>query len=144
MESQATCGLKRKAWLLSHSQATKTLLGMLAGGDLFPLELGDRIRQNMPMAVPVLLTQEPPYALSCQMMKIFCFLPSLGLPILAEITWMQSKPSARNVSKLAANGGLQIQQAAAFFESKEALSTFSLTGDSWGSISALVILLLKG
>lgn len=57
----------------------KTLLGMLAGGDLFPLGAGGiGIRQNMPMAVPVLLTQEP-HALSCQMMKIFCFLPSLGL-----------------------------------------------------------------
>ena len=37
----------------------------------------DGIRPNMPMAVPVLLTQEP-RALSCQRMKIFCFLPCLG------------------------------------------------------------------
>ena len=51
---------------------------MLAGGDLFPTgDEVDGMRQNKPMVVPVLLTQEP-HALSCQMTKIFCLLPSSG------------------------------------------------------------------
>lgn len=67
-----------RPWLLPLPDHQETLSDVLASGYLFPTRDGvDGIRQNMPKVVPVLLTQEP-HALSCQMMKTFCLLPSLG------------------------------------------------------------------
>ena len=133
VESQATCGLRRKGMASVPSQAMRRpywacwLWRLVSCG-----ARGDRIRQNMPMAVPVLLTQEP-HALSCQMMKIFCFLPSLGASHSGR-DYMDAKAS--RLLGMWANW-LQVE-ASRFnkllhFESKEALLTFSLTGDSWGS-----------
>ena len=84
------------------------------------------------MAVLVLLTQEP-HASSCQMIKIFCFLPSLGASHSGR-DYMDAKASC--LLGMWANW-LQME-ASRFnkllhFESKEPLLTFSLTGDSWGS-----------
>lgn len=77
---------------------------------LFPTrDGGDGIRQNSPTVVPVLLTQEP-HALSCQMTKIFCLLPSLGAshsgedymdakasrPLGMWANWLRTGPSRSN------------------------------------------------
>lgn len=70
--------LEERAWLLSPPRPREDSVGHVGWWRLVSSGAGgDAIRQNMPMAVLVLLTQEP-HASSCQMIKILCFLPSLG------------------------------------------------------------------
>lgn len=93
---------KERAWRLPSQTPGRTLPAVLAGGDLSPTKAGvDGMRQNTPTVVPVLLTQEP-HALSCQMTKIFCLLPSLGASSSGkDYTDAKASRLPRNVSKLA-------------------------------------------
>lgn len=95
----------------------------------------------MPMAVPVLLTQEP-HALSCQMMKIFLFSAQLG-GFHSGRDYMDAKASRQECEQTGVNGGLKIQQAAAFLNPRRHCSHSLSLGTHGAVISALVILLLK-
>lgn len=67
----------------------------------------------MPMVGPVFIAQES-HALSCQTMKIFCSLSSLGASYSGRDYMDARALAARNASELAENRFLKIQQAAAF------------------------------
>lgn len=107
--------LKGRAWLTSHPRPSEDPLGHTGWWrHVCSWSQNGWDKTEHAHGCASSLTQEP-HALSCQVMKIFCFLPSLGASHSGrDLRGCQSEPSARNVSKLAEDGALKIQQAAAF------------------------------